>query len=511
MTAPLTDVAIVIPTIGRPSLRALVDSLVDSGRRTGLRVPEVYIVDDRPSDENPDLWLGDVDLPVVQVLHSEGRGPAAARNIGWRGTTKRWVAFLDDDVLVTPDWLQDLTEDLAAARPPIAGSQGRITVPIPMTRRPTDWERGTAGLQTARWITADMAYRRDALVLVGGFDERFPGAFREDADLALRMLDNGFELISGRRSTIHPVRPAGWWASVKQQRGNADDPLMRHLHGWGWRQRAAAPLGRRPQHVATTALALLAVGSAVANRRGAAAAAAVGWLASTAEFAWRRIAPGPRDVTEVVKMVTTSVAIPPAACWFWMAGLLEHRGAKPLSPGTVVALPAAVLIERDGTIVKDVPYNGDPDLVEPMPGARQALNRVRQAGIPIVVISNQSGVGRGLISPASVAAVNERIEDMLGPFDGWLVCPHVDADSCGCRKPQPGLVKQAAQCLGVRTDQCVVIGDIGSDMAAALAAGASGILVPTRTTLAAEIEAAPITVPTLEHAVDAVLAGAWSG
>lgn len=511
MTATLTDVAIVIPTIGRPSLRALLDSLAESGRRTGLRVAEMYIVDDRPLVGQSALRVDDDDLPVAEVLCSGGRGPAAARNVGWRRSTSHWVAFLDDDVLVTAGWLRDLVDDLAAAGPAVAGSQGRITVPLPPSRRPNDWERGTAGLQTARWITADMAFRRDALVSVGGFDERFPRAFREDTDLALRMLDAGFELISGRRRTIHPVRPSRWWASVKQQRGNADDALMQRLHGPTWRQRAAAPLGRRPQHLATTALVVLAVGATVANRRRIAGAAAVGWLVSTADFARQRIAPGPRDIAELVRMVTTSIAIPPAACWFWVAGVFEHSAAKPLSHGAAPDLPAAVLIDRDGTIVRDVPYNGDPDLVVPMPGAQQALSRIRRAGIPIVVISNQSGVGRGLISAASVAAVNERIEKMLGPFDAWLVCPHVDADACGCRKPQPGLVHQAAQHLGVRADRCVVIGDIGSDMAAALAAGASGILVPTGATLPAEIDAAPMSAGTLEQAVDAVLAGAWSG
>jgi HAD superfamily hydrolase (TIGR01662 family) len=511
MTAAVTEVTVVIPTIGRPSLRALLGSLAESGRRTGLPVPVIYVVDDRRSDDDAALPVGDGELPVVEVLRSGGRGPAAARNVGWRRATAPWVAFLDDDVLVSATWLRDLADDLAAAEPSVAGSQGRITVPLPPSRRPNDWERGTAGLQTARWITADMAYRRGALLLTGGFDERFPRAFREDADLALRMLDNGFDLISGRRRTIHPVRPSRWWASVSQQRGNADDPLMRRLHGPTWRQRAAAPLGRRPQHLATTALAMLTIGATVANRRRTAGAAALGWLVSTAEFAWQRIAPGPRDIAEVVKMLATSVAIPPVACWFWVAGVLEHRGAQPLPPGAAADLPAAVLVDRDGTIVRDVPYNGDPDLVVPMPGARQALSRVRQAGIPIVVISNQSGVGRGFISAASVTAVNERIEKILGPFDAWLVCPHVDADRCACRKPQPGLIHQAAERLGVRADQCVVIGDIGSDMAAAQAAGASCILVPTAATLPSEIDAAPMTAGTLEHAVDAVLAGAWSG
>ncbi len=187
------------------------------------------------------MRVDDVDLPAVELLRSGGRGPAAARNVGWRRSTAAWVAFLDDDVLVTATWLRDLADDLAGAQQSVAGSQGRITVPLPASRRPNDWERGTAGLETARWITADMAYRRAALLLTGGFDERFPRAFREDADLALRMLDNGFDLTNGCRRTIHPVRPSRWWASVGQQRGNADDPLMRRLHGPAWRTASGGP------------------------------------------------------------------------------------------------------------------------------------------------------------------------------------------------------------------------------------------------------------------------------
>jgi HAD superfamily hydrolase (TIGR01662 family) len=74
---------------------------------------------------------------------------------------------------------------------------------------------------------------------------------------------------------------------------------------------------------------------------------------------------------------------------------------------------------------------------------------------------------------------------MLGPFDVWGVCPHLNG--CACRGPKPGLVRQAAADLGVRPEECVVVGDIGSDVAAARNAGARGILVPTRATRSAEI------------------------
>jgi len=125
------------------------------------------------------------------------------------------------------------------------------------------------------------------------------------------------------------------------------------------------------------------------------------------------------------------------------------------------------------------------------------------------VISNQSGIGRGLLERREVDAVNERIEELLGPFDAWLVCPHTDADGCDCRKPMPGLVRQAAHRLGVSPEDCVVIGDIGADMGSAQAADARAILVPTIQTRPDEVRAAPRQASTLTAAVDIVLAGRY--
>jgi histidinol-phosphate phosphatase family protein len=496
--------AIVVPTIGRPSLHRLLLSLAAA---TGPRPESVVLVDDRraPQAELVDAaqlpgWTAD----VVQVQRSGGRGPAAARNVGWQSVRSDWVAFLDDDVLVTPDWLERLTADLEGLAPDVAASQGRITVPRPQHRRPTDWERGTIGLETARWITADMAYRRGVLIELHGFDERFRRAFREDADLALRAMAAGHHLVVGARRAVHPVRPAPWRVSITQQRGNADDMLMRALHGRSWYERAGAGIGRRRSNVLTTTAALVTVGAAAGRRRRTALAAAAAWAASTAGFAHARIAAGPRDAAEISRMAVTSVAIPPAATWHLLAGLRRHRRAKPWAAvgGNRVD---AVLVDRDGTIVRDVPYNGDPLLVEPMPGARAALDRLRSAGIRVGVVTNQSGVARGRLTMPQVSAVNARVEELLGPFADWQVCPHGPEDGCRCRKPQPGMVLAAARALEVDVRRCVVVGDTGADLEAARAAGAAGVLVPNEATRRCEITAAPRVFGRLDEAVDALL------
>ena len=164
-----------------------------------------------------------------------------------------------------------------------------------------------------------------------------------------------------------------------------------------------------------------------------------------------------------------------------------------------------MLFDRDGTLVVDVPYNGDPDLVEPVPTAAAALARLRAAGIPTAVVSNQSGVARGLLTRAQVDAVNARAAELLGDLGPVLVCVHGVEDGCACRKPQPGLVLQAAAELGVDPTDCAVVGDIGADVGAALAAGARPVLVPTPVTLPAEVAAAPEVCGDLLVAVELLL------
>ncbi|MGW5480679.1 D-glycero-alpha-D-manno-heptose-1,7-bisphosphate 7-phosphatase [Streptomyces sp. NPDC004008] len=166
---------------------------------------------------------------------------------------------------------------------------------------------------------------------------------------------------------------------------------------------------------------------------------------------------------------------------------------------------AAVLFDRDGTLIEDVPYNGDPNQVRLMPGARGAVELLRSASLAVGVVSNQSGIGRRLVTDVEVRCVNERADELLGGLDLWLCCPHLPENDCTCRKPRPGLVMEAARRLGVSPHQCVVIGDIASDILAADAAGAMGVLVPAAATRPEEIAASPRTAADLLTAVRMLL------
>ncbi|MFB9905354.1 D-glycero-alpha-D-manno-heptose-1,7-bisphosphate 7-phosphatase [Allokutzneria oryzae] len=147
----------------------------------------------------------------------------------------------------------------------------------------------------------------------------------------------------------------------------------------------------------------------------------------------------------------------------------------------------AVLFDRDGTLVEDVPYNGDPLAVRPMEGAVAAVAAARAHGLAVGVVSNQSGVGRGLLTRDQLTAVNARVDEIFGAFDTWQICPHTPDDGCHCRKPEPGLVLAACAELGALPEETVVVGDIGGDVEAAERAGARSVLVPTPATRAEEV------------------------
>ncbi|BCI52066.1 haloacid dehalogenase [Mycolicibacterium litorale] len=493
--AATASFSIVVPTIGRESLYRLLSALE---AENGPPPDAVILVDDRPG--GPELRV-DSSLAVT-VLRSGGRGPAAARNTGWRATRTRWVCFVDDDVVPQPGWLAALAADLRGADASgAAGTQAVIEVPVTQGRRATDDEKRTQRLADARWITADMAYRRDVLVAVGGFDERFPRAYREDSDIALRITVEGNAIVQGARRSTHPVAKATLMSSVRAQIGNRDNALMRRKFGRRWRSEVGEGRGRLPAHTATSAAAAVALLGAVTGRRRAAAGGAAAWAALTLEFAARRWFAGPRTVGEAGRMLLTSALIPPVAVYHRLRGEWAFRNAR-RDP------PLAVLLDRDDTIIRDGPYLNDPAGVEPMPGAIDALSRLRDRGMLLAVVTNQSGVAKGLITDDQLTAVNARVDAELGPFDSWQICVHDNDDGCACRKPAPGMVQAAAEALGVDPARCVMIGDTGGDVNAALSARADAVLVPTERTLPEEVSEArrrARVAATIEDAVELIL------
>jgi D-glycero-D-manno-heptose 1,7-bisphosphate phosphatase len=144
-------------------------------------------------------------------------------------------------------------------------------------------------------------------------------------------------------------------------------------------------------------------------------------------------------------------------------------------------LRRAVFLDRDGTLIRDRHHLGDPEGVELLPGTAETLAALQAVGALLVVVSNQSGIGRGLYTAAAVERVNERLASLLAEhgisLDGIYVCPHAPDDGCDCRKPQPGLLVRAADELGIDLAASILVGDAHRDIEAAAAVGVQALRV----------------------------------
>jgi D-glycero-D-manno-heptose 1,7-bisphosphate phosphatase len=142
-----------------------------------------------------------------------------------------------------------------------------------------------------------------------------------------------------------------------------------------------------------------------------------------------------------------------------------------------------VVLDRDGTIIVERNYLHDPEGVELLPNALDGIRAMRHLGLPVVIVSNQAGVGRGLYTLDAVERVNERLLTLLSAgnatIDGIYVCPHAPTDGCDCRKPATRLLNDAARDLSCDPARSIVVGDKECDMDLGRAAGGVTILVRT--------------------------------
>ncbi|MFM7128969.1 MAG: D-glycero-alpha-D-manno-heptose-1,7-bisphosphate 7-phosphatase [bacterium] len=179
------------------------------------------------------------------------------------------------------------------------------------------------------------------------------------------------------------------------------------------------------------------------------------------------------------------------------------------------SLKKAVFLDRDGTLIIERNYLSSPDQVEILPGVIEGLKQLADAGYLLVIVTNQSGVGRGYFTLERVAEVHDRMFALLGLdrsfFTGVYVCPHAPDQHCTCRKPLPELALRAADEHGIDMAQSWMIGDKPADINLARAAGTRAILVRTGYGLENEshpcvAEAAALVADDMGHAAKLILA-----
>lgn len=146
-------------------------------------------------------------------------------------------------------------------------------------------------------------------------------------------------------------------------------------------------------------------------------------------------------------------------------------------------LRPAVFLDRDGTIAEEVGYLNHPSRLQMFPFAPAAIRKLNDRGLPVIVVTNQSGVGRGYFPESVIHTVHDLMRKQLAcagaRVDAFYYCPHISADQCACRKPQTGMLQQAAKEHAIDLQRSFVVGDRHGDIELAHRAGAGSILVRT--------------------------------
>jgi GT2 family glycosyltransferase len=296
---------------------------------------EVIVADDEASPRTEHLVADKASRTSVTLRYVAVRGrhgPAAARNAGaWVSCIdSELLAFTDDDCLPDDDWLRaalEFFERRAAGRRPLCAS-GRLVMPLP--QEPTDYERDAARLAEAGFVTANAFVQKDAFLAVGGFDERFTSAWREDSDLFFRLLKlsrtravpEPYALIQDA-VVVHPIRPASWGVSLRQQKKAFFNALLYKKHPDLYRER----IQPRPplSYYAVLGTLLAALAGAGSGQPALLTSGLLGWSLLTARLFARRLQGTTKTMGHVSEIALTSALIPPLAVYWRMRGAVTHR------------------------------------------------------------------------------------------------------------------------------------------------------------------------------------------
>lgn len=334
-TAPcaVPSLSVVVPTCGRPALLVrCLDALRAQTFEAGAF--EIVVVDDGRCDQTRSLvytLAAETPAPAVRYLRpaTGRRGPAQARNLGWMSASGDLIAFTDDDTVAAPDWLARGAAALQRTRDdaglPWAALAGRVVVPPPDgDALPTDQQRRTQGLERSSFVTANAFVQRAALLEIGGFDERFTRAGREDADLQFRLQAEIGPI--GRCEdavVVHPTRDERWGVSLRQQRNAFFEALLYAKHPQRYRQELGLPVPWDFYAIVVLALAALVLGGA--GVIGSAVVSAGLALALVLRFALRRLRGASKELGHVLEMLVTSAAIPFLSVFWRLRGALHFR------------------------------------------------------------------------------------------------------------------------------------------------------------------------------------------
>ncbi len=317
----LPTISVVMPTHGRPELlRRCLCALV-AQQYPADRVEIVVVEDGGPGEAEHVVRELQRRHPATRLsyLAVEQGGPGAARNAGLRLATGEVIAFTDDDTVPDRCWLLEGTRALQAGADAVSGR----TV-VPLSDQPTDAEANVQGLERASFATCNVLVRRCWLERVGGFDQRFRRAYREDSDLEFRLLDAGARVARANDAVVvHPPRPERPFASLRQQRNQLYDALLYRKHP----ERFRATIRKHPPlpYYAITLAQAGSVAAATLGRPRLALLAGAVWATLVGRFFAQRAHGRSQTPHHLAELALTSILIPPLAVYWRLRGAWAFR------------------------------------------------------------------------------------------------------------------------------------------------------------------------------------------
>ncbi len=317
------DVSVVIPTYKRADLLQQCLLALQNQQFDGLY--EVIVVSDGKDNATAELLTHITSNKNASFVYSslnEKSGPAAARNLGWRMASGGLIVFTDDDTQPSPKWLQSYWNMYKKNGIEDVAFSGKLIVPL--SKKPTDYERNTSGLETADFVTANCACTKDALQKVNGFDENFAMAWREDSDLLFKLLRAGIQVIKAPDAwVLHPVRKAGWGVSLKEQKKTLFNALLYKKHPQLFRSKImASPLWNYYGIIVSFFLSLCLF---IAGFYTIASVSAVFALTLITVFSIKRLRNTSHSFSHVCEMIVTSLLIPFLSVFWTLYGAIKFR------------------------------------------------------------------------------------------------------------------------------------------------------------------------------------------
>lgn len=313
-------VSIVIPTYRREHLlRRCLDSLIV--QRFPHEEYEIIVADDANSIETRNLVdkysRENLFLKFKYVAVYVNHGPAAARNAGWKISEGEIIAFTDDDCLARPNWLE---EGIAAFERNTAAVSGKVSVPIPPL--PNDHELCISWMQDCRFLTANSFYRKKVLEDIGGFDERFKAAWREDSDLYFNVIKKGLPVkFIPDAVVVHPVRKLAWGFGLGEEKKNFYNALLYKKHKDLFRNKVeSSPPWHYYAAAGCAALGFLG-GIILPFLR----ILILAWILITLDFAEKRLRNTSKTPLHILEIIFTSFAIPFLSIFWRLAGAINFK------------------------------------------------------------------------------------------------------------------------------------------------------------------------------------------